>query len=341
MKGIKQLADISQKVIRQEWFARAVFVTALIVFSFKIRLPQDASPLLQNIFNYTVFGGAIFLIAVPSIRAAVQGNKPSISGFITGFAWLAVVACVLSVYGDSIITFAKADPMGTIAIAISVHLVRLVSGMVPQPSNAVAFDFAHGTTRLGSRPQAPTLWDDEATAAHEAGHALLHAALDRLPDGFVAVIEQNSEAGWLGFVTGVGEGTLLTSRVFSEWRMLMLLSGKAGEKALRGCETLGAKSDYQYWLAEANSYLSSGFNGEFYASPQSDVQRLCNKQALDDLQQDQEATLDEFFALNRVAHAELSNALLNQRRLDIEALSNFMERVKFPGGFPLPKELNQ
>lgn len=348
MKGIKQLEGFTRWLACNTWIIWAALTAALVFWGLSIELHKDASPLLRSIFNYTAWIGALAVVILPSIRSIfdLDGGRPQVRDYFFGFAALTMVCTLLTEVGDAVISWVKSDPLGATAVGVALLLVRWVLDIARPSQRAVALQYAHGRLASGmagvaraiQRPT-PSARDDKSTAAHEAGHALPHAALAALPADFVAVMEQNHDTGSLGFVTGVNDGeNMLTRRSFAEWRMLMLLGGMAAEKALLGSETLGGTSDYRMWVATANAYLSNGIKGLFYSEPQGAEQVMFNKVALDNLQREQEALLAEFFALNLDVLTDLTDSLLAHRRLDAEALTPFMERVRFPEGFPLPRE---
>lgn len=346
MKSIMQLESFTRRLACNTWITWAALTATLVLWGLSIELHKDASPLLRSIFNYTAWIGAFAVVILPSIRSILSGGRPQVRDYFFGFAALMMVLTLLTVVGDAVILRVKSDPLGAIAVVVSLLLVRWVLDMARPSQRGVALQYAHGRLASGmagvaraiQRPT-PSARDDKSTAAHEAGHALPHAALAALPADFVAVMEQNHDTGSLGFVSGVNDGeNMLTRRPFAEWRMLMLLGGMAAEKAQLGCETLGGTSDYRMWVETANTYLSNGIKGLFYSDPQGAEQAMFNKVALDNLQREQEALLAEFFALNLDVLTDLTEALLTHRRLDAEALTPFMERVRFPEGFPLPRE---
>jgi ATP-dependent Zn protease len=180
-----------------------------------------------------------------------------------------------------------------------------------------------------SRPS-PTLRDNQITAAHEAGHALLLAALDR----FVVAINEDHHS--FGYVTKVREGNMHTSRTFAEWDMLASLGGLAAERKLLGEQALGGGVDYADWLWQAEGYLENGIRGVFYRDAATPAKILHNNEALNRLQKEHEELLATFFESNFNVLKELADALIIRRQLDAQALTPLIRRVSLQNGFPRP-----
>lgn len=328
------------------WVFWAVMAAAAVLCAMCIELDKDASPLLRGIFDCTVRIGGLAVVIMPSIRALISGDRPPLSEFVLGFVALAGVTALLAEVGDPVISWATSDPISATAVGASLLLVRLVLDLSGSPSRAGAHyrSFEHvargavGFTRVAPRPK-PSASDVRSTAAHEAGHALPHAALASLPPYFVAVVELDHGTRSLGYVTAVDDGENIGGRrPFVEWQMLMLLGGRIAQRVLLGSETLGGTSDYSKWVTLASGYLSNGIKGLFYSEPNGADQVMFNKVALDNLQREQEALLTQFFEINRSVLSDLTDALIEHGSLDATALAPFMTRVRLPEGFPNPNE---
>ena len=298
-------------------------------------LPQTVGSLVGNF-------GMLVVFAYAGIKNALAFSRSMtffIKGLVMGFMAYATALWAIGAYGDFVFKEVMAQPQGAIAVAISCLIVHVILRFAfGRREPAIALEGAGGMSAraVGVFRPAPTTHDNRATATHEAGHALIHAALDYLPHGFVAVVERNDRENSLGHVSAVNEGHLLTSRVFAEWKMLMLLGGLAAEKALLGGETLGGSSDYRMWLATVQPYLANGTRGAFHYPPVSTEEIAFNSTVIERVQREHEATLAVFFEMNADVLRDLADALLERRRLDVEALTPFMERARLPDGFPKP-----
>lgn len=177
--------------------------------------------------------------------------------------------------------------------------------------------------------------DRRTIAAHEAGHALLYAALGCLPDDFhIKIKSTEDESNSLGYVSGLRLEHCLNYKTESEWYMLVLLAGKKGERSMGLDESLGASGDMRVWLDLASQYLENQYRGLYYPSPSSDAQIDNNKAELEALKTEQNYLLDSFFAINKIVHNELATELLQQGFMKREQIKTYLDRVEFPASFP-------
>lgn len=179
--------------------------------------------------------------------------------------------------------------------------------------------------------------DRSYVAAHEAGHALVYAALGGLPSPWQLAIHTHADTrGILGFVSGFRSGNQLEDRTFAEWKMLVLLAGQAGELAMQGDTTLASADDHMRWMKLAAAYLSHHHRGVFYPRPHSQVEAMQNEVKLEALRREHQELLQAFFEANRPVHTRLAKALLARGTLSREQVVPFLQLVRFPEGFPLP-----
>ncbi|MDL5034276.1 hypothetical protein QRD43_20410 [Pelomonas sp. APW6] len=337
---MKYLKHIARWLSHNTWSIWAAVAIAVVPLGLSIEPNTDASPLLRKILTYTLNLGVMVLVLRLSVRSIIGDGQALFRACARGFAALAMTCMALVQFGDAVIAWARAEPLAATAAGVALVLVRFVvhAAQTSRQGDLLLHPrLAGGADGLASlmQRQRPSALDDRSTAVHEAGHAMVHAALEELPSEFEMVMGQDLDTGSLGFVTGLVDGeNLLVRRSFAEWRMLMLLAGMAAEKALLGCETLGGVSDYRMWMATASVYLANGVKGVFFSEPRGADQLMMNKVALGQLQRDQEALLAEFFEMNIDVLTELANQLMAHRRLDAGALEPFLARVKFPDAFP-------
>lgn len=174
------------------------------------------------------------------------------------------------------------------------------------------------------------------TAAHEAGHAMVYAALGELPDDLEIVLNDAPDSSGAGFVGHTVDVRKLEEKTVAEWEMMVFLAGKLGESALNGESTLGGAIDHQRWIVGAKRYLANHYAGIFYADPQNKFEQAQNDAKLEALQDAQLALLREMFSKNEDVFKELVNSLLVKRKLNKEEISAFLCRVQLPDGFPKP-----
>lgn len=297
-------------------------------------LPPDSSIFLRAIHSYTwAIGIAVVAISAVTKWIATGDCRQAVISSAWGFGLLSMTSFALSTVGDNVIAWATGNPAEAVPLAIALVLVKLTvssggtaRGIAPAPS---------GVAIREERSQQLTKRDECVTAVHEAGHALVHAALDTVPDTFSAAIRTSADGTSVGHVTSPTDNMhLIKLRSFAEWQMHMLLAGMAAERALLASQGLGGTSDFRMWVSTASAYARSGSRGLYFSEPAGPDQLLINKQVLDQLKQEQEELLDMFFQMNLALLHELTDELLDKRELDAAQLQPFLARVTLPKGFP-------
>ena len=183
----------------------------------------------------------------------------------------------------------------------------------------------------------PTTRDYRYAAAHEAGHALVYAALNNIPTNVRLTVNDCPDAhGTLGSITSVNSRHRLEEKSFAEWQMLVLLAGKLGETIMYGESTTGSSNDHLRWLSVARHYLANHYRGMYYSDPQSVFEQEQNGVRLEALQAEQLAMLHTLFDINIEVYRDLANMLLEVRTMGRNDLIPFLNRVKLPNGFPAP-----
>lgn len=292
----------------------------------------------EVMLDVKLFGFVIGLFYTVARALLFFLNRVALTTFIEQTALFAaeyhLALWLIGHIGDSAYRWALENPQdaaaGLIAAAIVWIILKVSSGWRSAQPEYVARGVAVFP------PRELTERDTRYTAAHEAGHALVYAALGRLPaDVKVAINDRPDAHGVLGFVTGIHERHRLPEKTFAEWRMLELLAGRMGESTL-GETTLGGSNDHLQWLDIACLYLSNHCRGMFYAEPQNRFEWEQREAKLEALHQEQLRTLKSLFDLNAEVFRQLADALLERRTLTRDDLIPFLARVKLPEGFPRP-----
>lgn len=282
---------------------------------------------LVTVLFYTVGRALLFFLNLVALTTLIEQTALFAAAYHLAL-WLIGHA------GDSAYRWALENPQdaaaGLIAAAIVWIILKVSSGWRSVQPEYVARGVAVFP------PRELTERDTRYTAAHEAGHALVYAALGRLPvDVKVAINDRPDAHGVLGFVTGIHDRHRLPEKTFAEWRMLELLAGKMGESTL-GETTLCGSNDHLQWLDIACLYLSNHCRGMFYAEPQNRFEWEQREAKLEALHQEHLRTLKSLFDLNTEVFRQLADALFEKRRLTRDDLIPFLARVKLPEGFPQP-----
>lgn len=308
---------------------------------------SPTEPFVQQVSERVeIFGLAIIAVA-PAIRtvllAVSHGLWQTLGGLLRQFAWgataYALTLWLIGVAGDDAYRWTVANQskaaMMAASLAICWTIMRVGSGSAATP--AIARGSMATAAGMAIISRKPTARDNRYTAAHEAGHALVYAALGGLPaDVRLTVNEYPDENGTLGFITGISSAHRLDERSFAEWYMLVFLAGKLGEEMMHGESTLGSVNDHLRWLGIARSYLSNHYRGMYYAEPQNKFEQEQNEAKLEALQAEQLVTLRSLFDLNIEVFQQLATTLLEKRAMGHSDLIPFLSRVKLPEGFPLP-----
>lgn len=282
-----------------------------------------------------------FVIPIVSRLASPQGENSNLSWLFVSSIKRAVralaayysVLFVVGKFGDSIYLEVKSDPSFFVVAAITAYACHAIFKLGDYQSNSTQEYSSYGVAQWAKSVSSE---DRHYTAAHEAGHALVYAALGRLPPDTKIVVLDHRNSDSLGYVKATVFDDKPLDRVMVEWKMLALLAGKIGEAAIHGVSTLGGERDHQQWLWYARTYLCNHYQGVFFNEPKDSLEQASNIAKLDALQTEQTALLNTFFEMNADVHQQLTDELLKVRTMDRDAIIPFLSRVKLPDDFPRP-----
>lgn len=320
---------------------RTACLLVVMVFAYGTR-KAPGEPFVQQVLLLVEALGLLVSMMIPlSIAVFSMGGEHalsrSLSRFVASFTGYALSLWVIGEWGDDAYRHAMADPNAAMAVIVSVVICWAIFrfGAPPSTTQVIAFDSAPAAG-VSIRRKA-TARDTRYIAAHEAGHALVYAALGGLPaDVRLVVNEQADEQGALGFVTGISSPHRLEEKSFTEWYMLVLLAGKLAEATMQGSSTLGSTTDHMRWLGVARNYLANHYRGMFYLEPQNKFEQEQNEAKLEALQAEQLTLLRNLFDLNAAVFKQLADTLLEKRKLGRDDLIPILGLVVLPEGFPLP-----
>lgn len=335
-------------LLRENWLTATKWGMCVLMCTYFLATRSEPSePAVKQVLSLVQTFGLLTVFAVPAIistiRSAIWGTLSPIVGlaprFLKGLAFYSLALWVVGHSGDDLYKWVLAHPndtaIGAVALAI-VWMILRFSGGSSLRSESIARSSGKPTLAATASVK-PTARDYRYTAAHEAGHALVYAALGGLPAGIkLAVNDHSDERGVLGFTTGISSKHHLDEKSFAEWYMLVLLAGKLGESIMQGESTLGSSNDYLRWLSVARSYLANHYRGMYYADPQNKFEQEQNEAKLEALQAEQLETLRALFDVNVDVFKQLANTLLMTRCMGRDDLIPFLSLVKLPDGFPLP-----
>lgn len=192
------------------------------------------------------------------------------------------------------------------------------------------------TAEKSWEPKLCTSKDISVTCIHEAGHALVYAALPNIPEQFrMKALPQADAKGRLGAVSSVDWNGILKPKDFLLFQLLVLLAGQQAEKFILGEIFDGAHSDLRTWQQEAKNYLRLGF-GELYFSPvENDFEAEQNRQVLERLRDEQSDLLIRFFQANQEVLQDLAKELQTKGKLLKSDVEPFLLKVQLVDGFPM------
>lgn len=261
------------------------------------------------------------------------------SRLIRGVWFYVAVLWAIGNYGDFVYNQILQHPAdiitGLAVLAVAGVVLAFADGPANVPLNLL---LAWGPlTLIRTRASPATKRDERYAAFHESGHALIYAALGRLPKDMEAVLcDVRARGTRIGYVTQIALPHHLPVKTYVEWKMLVMLAGQFAENRIFSETTLGSSGDFCSWTWAAKLYLRNHSQGIFFDEPENEMEQKHNERKLMQLQVEQKALLGRFFDLNDDVFRELAAELLSKRRLARKDLLPFMRQVKLPADFPLP-----
>ena len=317
---------------------RMAILLAVMVVAYGTRRQPTELPVQQVLLIVQTFG-LFFILAVPVIRVfsrlgdMVDGLIGTMGRAVWSLTGYAVALWVIGEFGDEVYRWSSADPREAVVVVIALVICWIISrlGSAPAAPSPVAFDYPPGgVAALAPFRRKATARDSRYIAAHEAGHALVYAALGTLPPNVKLTVHEQPDAnGALGFITGIEHPHRLEEKEFVEWFMLVLLAGKLAESRLQGSSTMGSSNDHMRWVAAARGYLANHYRGMFYLEPQNKFEQEANEAKLEALQAEQLAMLSMLFDLNAEVYQKLAETLLERRVLARDELTPILGSPRF------------
>ncbi|OSQ45658.1 hypothetical protein [Thalassospira alkalitolerans] len=293
----------------------------LVVFK-KIDDPTDD-------FSKTLFG---YLLLFPAFLFLTQLLFPfslSVRSWLAGMLFIACSMWLASAFGGATYHYFSQNPAELAALASAFALCCL--GAI------IAFFFGKLTNPLAWNIQNFVLpsfskRDNETVAIHEAGHAMMFAAVDEIP-GYVEIIAKPSEFG-LGATVGTGLKHQAAASNEYQWAMLCCLAGQAAEKFKLGIIHDGSQQSYEHWMDAAKRFLSQQPGQIFYPAPTNTLEIEHNNQALCELRERHLSLLEQYFSLNSAVFDSLCETLHKQKHVKAGKLRKLLAPVQLPDGFP-------
>ena len=325
----------------KSWFIwlSCFFMVACSAFYLPAPNKLNYDKVVVSIYQYLFFFGPFVIAFNAFLNGGLDWKNYRVTGFIVQVGYLLGALYMIAFSGDVIYKAVLANPAESIAFVVVFAFLNMLIRTMPIARSWYSASGARGYAVSGAlmRPSKQTERDHVVTAAHEAGHMVMFAALDRLPDNFKAEIitDQHDDYGRLGYVSGHVWDYQLASRELIEWRMMMTLAGNLAEHVLLGEMTVGAISDMRTWQKLAHDYLSNGFGGTYFIEPKNEFEAALNRQMLDLLAAKQKADVTECLVANKDVVIHLSSLLKEHRVLNADKVRDVLKNVDL--GTKVPK----
>lgn len=258
-----------------------------------------------------------------------------------------VAICKFSPMLVALIQEIEARPHATVATAIGLLVVYGVFGFVDRwvdlpgrqyvVARAAIAEACASVSENRRRPRTES--EVRRTAVHEAGHALLYAAMPSLPENFVVKVfwDLGPNDRYRGFVRSAANCQTAQVESVSHWKMLFDLAGTVAEKIVYGVRADGAIEDNTRWTRAAQEYLACGYGEVYFEEPATELEAECNQRALNRLKSAHYEVLETFLDANRALLDELAERLLTVGELDHKGIAPYLARVTFTQAVrPLP-----
>lgn len=171
-------------------------------------------------------------------------------------------------------------------------------------------------------------------AYHEAGHALVYALGEGIPEDATVAISTEVYGLLAGAVqTPMPHDPTEITRDFMDLRLRLLVAGKAAEDIVYdGDACMGAVQDMQVFQQQAVIYLQAGFGGGYIHEPKDEEDRRINLAAIEALRAALEAEVRAFLIANRSLLDRTAEQLLRAEFLGCEELAVLLPDAHLPSG---------
>lgn len=340
---VARLSEVSMRACARTsllWLIRhpLLSIGPLLVWAVEKGAPATASlpPAALALHQASLLGGiGLLLIQFLWSAAAGEGGDHGLgrSAVVTleRLTLLAMALVSIRLFGLDLaegFNVAKHDPDTAMAIVVAAILLRVILAIAPSRPLVHGYKALRGVAVTTSRAQRLSA-DIRRTAIHEAGHLLLFAARDALPDDLhVKVFEVLGPLDeFRGQVTHVNDRPEVLTEQYLWWSMLMRLGGTEAERVVLGDRGDGAIQDSANWIWDATTFLANGFGTVFYALPDGEIQREHNRAALNDLKAQCTEVVHDFLSRNAELLAEFGQVIASQLQLDRERIEPFLQRA--------------
>lgn len=182
----------------------------------------------------------------------------------------------------------------------------------------------------------PTRGQHRGICIHEAGHALMYALGDRVPEDAIAYIDFDTMSPNLGQVSmpHVAEGDL--SMPLIEWKLFTFLAGMTAEIVRTGTHGVGASGDLEGWHELVGPYLLMRVDVVYFDTPRNGLELESNKREITALKKRMLVALTRYIRANWHVVERIADCLEEVDCLDHQQLAGLLSDVVRTGGLPTP-----
>ncbi|BEI26314.1 MULTISPECIES: hypothetical protein [Vibrio] len=297
-------------------------------------LTELSSPLYLTVVCFMSFN-----FTMRPVTSMLLGSKLSNHSMILQFLATFLILNVIENDWTSIIDAILSNQSLSIMIFAGVILAYAINYLMPirvMYSNLGECRMAEAKLVKTQSSPFPTKRDINTASIHEAGHALVFAAAEGIPDSFKVTINDKSRLdSTLGQVSFARPGHLLNTGPELEFEILLKLGGLCAERTVFGEHADGGGSDIERYQSVARHYLNSGFsNLPYFNEPQTLLETEVNNQSINELKDAYTTKLVEFMDSNKILLVELSELLKEKKVLRKEDLMPFFGRATIPEWMP-------
>ncbi|MBX9430576.1 metalloprotease [Ralstonia pseudosolanacearum] len=171
-------------------------------------------------------------------------------------------------------------------------------------------------------------------AIHEAGHALMYALGNRIPEDASAYIDTDTLSPAMGQVSFPGGRNGDISFELLEWKLVACLAGMVAETVDAGSHGFGAGGDMRAWQELAVPYLLLHPDVTFFEEPKSELEMESNKRELVALKKRMLTVVTRYVRANWPVVIRVAASLEEVEYLDYKQLADLLVGVKRTGGLP-------
>lgn len=325
---------ILKRLGKSVFLAVAWFLASIVVY----QLAFSEASMSDEIKDFTEscwkFGSILITIGffIESISSCIRTADivSPVIRFFKRLIFLALLVSAVRFLGDEVVEMYNSEPMVLFQLSIGLLIVIYAMKLADGPKRIYV---EHTPSRnepvvaTGIPVYLHSDRDFEHTCVHEAGHALVHALLDRTPENLIVSVNPR-ENGSLGRVQWWNNFEALKDPDHLLFSMRCDLAGVVAEEVVFGNALCGGVSDMRQWESSAKLYLSSGFGDFFYQLPTNELEVEANSHVLHRMKASQKEAVFDFLSENKETLTKLAAVLGDQKYLERDDIEPYLSRIR-------------